>query len=219
MIDPRTAGDESTCPSDDLFLDIFLKNHPNPGKSTLIEHLEACPVCRVKLDLLRDLDPVLQQQSRRLRPLARASRRELEKRFRPDGRTRQMGVLRALASAATASALLLTIIFLTGFPPREDAATERGRADKTLSLPAGQVSAAPRLFVWDPVPSADIYRFELIADNLRHIAVLDSANPWILIPAEIQKELRPGQTYIWTIEAFDNGGMKIGEFNKQFELK
>jgi len=173
----------------------------------------------VKFGLLRELDPVLQTQFRRFRPLARASRRELQNRFRLPGESRRQGLFRFLVAAGSAAALLLAVFVLPGLPPRGNDALERGGMTDNISLPSGCLTEPPLLFVWTPLPDGDGYRFELIGENLGLLAALSTKEPWAMIPASVRKGLAPGRTYLWTVEAVNDDGVKIGQWRRYFELK
>jgi len=219
MIDEKGGRGDGACPSDDRFLDFFLEKNGGPGEEGLLDHLRNCSDCRVKFGLLRELDPVLWAQFRRFRPLARASRRELRNRLRRPGMAGRRGLVRFLAAAGSAAALLLAVFVLPGLPPRGNDALERGGITDNISLPSGCLTEPPLLFVWTPLPDGDGYRFELIEENLGLLATLSLKEPWAMIPASVRKGLVPGRTYLWTVEAINDDGVKIGYWRRYFELK
>jgi hypothetical protein len=219
LTDEKAARGDDLCPSDDRFLDFFLEKKCGPGAEALLDHLHNCPDCRAKFGLLRELDPVLRAQFPRLRPLARASRRELRNRERRPGEAGKRGRFRFLAAAGSAAALLLAVFVLPGLPPRGNDALERGGMADNMALPSGLMTEPPLLFVWTPPPGGDGYRFELIDESLGLLASFSTKAPWILIPVAVRDSLAPGQTYLWTVEAVNDDGVKIGFWRHHFELK
>lgn len=219
MIDENAARGEGACPPDDRFLDFFLEKNGGPEAEALLDHLRHCSECRVKFGLLRELDPVLRAQFHRFRPLARASRRELRNRIRRPGEAGRRGRFRLLAAAGSTAALLLAVFVLPGLPPRGNDALERGGMADNISLPSGRVTEPPLLFVWTPPPGGDSYQFELIDEKLRPLASISTKVPWALIPTSIRAGLALGQTYIWTVEAVNDDGVRIGYWRHHFELK
>jgi len=218
MINTKETN-ETSCPPDSRFVDFFLKMLPGTEESALLDHLVTCSRCRAKFDILRDLDPVLRKTASRLSPLARASRRELRNRFLVRRKTGRTGRLISLAAAGSAAAVLLTIVLVRGLPVPNGQAAERGFQKAMASLPRGPVLEAPRLFVWKPVPGGEYYRFELIDEKLRHLAVLSTRDNWVLLPAEVQREIQPGRTFIWTVAAYDDEDIKLGEYRWHFDSR
>jgi hypothetical protein len=218
MIEAERAN-EASCPQDSRFVDFFLKTLPGTEESALLDHLTACSSCRAKFDILRDLDPVLRESARDLSPLARASLRELRNRFRIHSRSGRRGRLISLTAAGTVATVIFGIVFLGGLPIPNRLDAERGLQANAMSLPRGRVAAAPRLFVWKPVPGGEYYDFELIDEQLRHLAVLSTRENWVLIPADIQKKILPGRTFIWTIVAYDDENIKLGEYRGYFDSR
>jgi len=217
MMEPEAKEKAGSCPSEERFLDFFLGNNPGSEDETILDHIDRCPDCRIKFGLLRDLEPVLERQIRRLQPLARASRRELRAGFRADGRSRRGA--RILAAAGITAMVALSFAAWIIFQPRGHDTVERGNAAVASSLPNGRLAEAPRLFVWEPVPGAESYRFALIDESLSLVAEANSAENWILLSASIRKDIRPGRTYIWTVDAYDDGGVKIGSIPRYFYTK
>jgi len=87
------------------------------------------------------------------------------------------------------------------------------------ALPEGSLTEAPRLFFWTHVPGGDSYRFELIDDELQSLGAATSTKPWIILPVEVSRRLRPGRTYLWTVEVIGDDNLKIGEIRRFFELR
>ncbi len=88
-----------------------------------------------------------------------------------------------------------------------------------LALPEGPLEEAPRLFFWTHIPGGNSYRFELIDDELQSLETATSTKPWIILPVEVYRRLRPKRTYIWTVEVISDDNLKIGEIRRFFELR
>lgn len=213
IVDP---GNEH-CPSDEMFLDYLLTRKSGREREILINHLRFCTDCRTKARILMDVDSSLKQNARRLRPLAKASFREIRA-YSRSSRTRTAASWFRRFALIGAGAVL-SVFLLTG--TMRDSGYLRG-AERTiggLSLPNGSISTAPRLFAWNHVPGGEYYQFELIDDHLRVLVSEGTNRAWVLISESVQKMLRPNGTYIWTVEAFDGGANKIGEFRKYIDFR
>ena len=215
---PINSNSES-CPGKEEFVQFFLNRAPAAAAEELTDHLRSCDACRRKFEILRDVGPALRDQKARLRPLARASRRELNSRFRSQ-KPRGQGARFRLFGAIGAS-LGVVLFGLLLFRNPNSADTLRGSVNTLpgLALPEGPLAEAPRLFFWTHVPGGDSYRFELIDDELQSLETATSTKPWILLPESVQRRLRPGRTYLWTVEVVSDDNLRIGEIRRYFEIR
>ena len=115
-------------------------------------------------------------------------------------------------AAATAAFLLILK------PPAQDG-TLRSPASARLRLinPAGRLAQAPTVFRWSEVPGADYYLYELTEDTLETIVAATSAfGPSFTLTPEMRARLKPGRTYIWSVEAHSDDGFKIESTRQSF---
>lgn len=219
MIDNPVGPEEIACPTDEQFLELCLEKSPRPENEALLDHFRTCPDCRTKFRILLDVDSALRKDARRLRPLARASRREIRRELRPTGTARRRRAARWMAVAGSAAAILLAVVFRPGLLPREDGFSIRGESAEVVALPSGRILAPPLLFVWEPAAGGESYRYELIDEDLRLLSAQTTFNPWILLPAEVKPVLQSGRTYIWTVDAVNDEGIIIRRTVRHFEME
>jgi len=185
----------------------------------VLDHLRDCRACRVKYEILLNVDTTLRRNEERLFPLALASLREIRAKIRGFRQVGRIPWVRQSASVGAIVVLFLAAFLILGKPGIENTLRGSDRASFKLMIPQGPVSAAPRLFYWTHVPQGDQYRFELIDDELQTLITLTTKDAWILIPESIQKKILSHRTYLWTIEAINDDNLRIAESRGYFELK
>lgn len=217
MTDERGVREDRPCPAEDRFLDIILEKNGGPESESLLDHLRDCDECRAKFDSLRELEPVLRARFRNLRPLARASRREIRNQFGKPLISGRKRFIRTMAVAVSGVALLVTVIALPALEVND--ALERGGTADIPANPSGSLTEPPCLFVWMPVVGAENYHFKLIDEGLRLLASISTRNPWILIPADVREKLTPGRTYLWSVETSNDDDLVIDRRRWHFDLR
>jgi hypothetical protein len=208
-----------TCPENEEFVRFFLTRKLNAADEALADHVRTCEDCRKKFEILREIGPAVRKDTVRLRPLARASRRELRSRMgRPEHQAHSLKFRLICAFGASIGLILFGWILFRN-PNAADTLRGSERSLPGLAIPQGPLAEAPRLFFWTHVPQGDYYRFELIDDELQSLVKLTTRNAWMLIPETVHNRLRPGRTYLWTVEAVRDDNMKIGDIRGYFEIR
>jgi hypothetical protein len=210
---------KESCPENEEFVRFFLNKKLTRNGETLIDHIRNCGICRLKYKTLWDMDSALRKDEDRLSPLAQASFREIRAGMRTSPRTGRAAWTRRFAALGAFAGLLLVVFLVLGKSGLEDTLRGSSRTPFSLMIPQGPVSDAPRLFFWAHVPKGEVYRFELIDDELQTLIALTTPDAWVLIPESIQKQIRSRRIYLWTVEAVSDDNLKIGESRGYFELK
>ncbi len=139
------------------------------------------------------------------------------RRIRGDDRRRRLPRF-VTVRAAVAFAVLITAAASVFFysrtrPPDVD------RGDRTgirLIEPAGTLQRAPSIFRWEAVGNADIYEFEIFDEELRSVLVRGIKSTSVTLSSEEMSRLRPGRTYYWDVEAFDDENRPIASGQRSF---
>jgi len=89
-----------------------------------------------------------------------------------------------------------------------------------LVEPEGQIRKPPALFKWTPVQKANSYTFELIDDNLQTLIRQNGIRQNSYgVPSDVQKKMARGKPYIWTVEVYDDLGLKVDSGQQHFEIE
>ena len=87
--------------------------------------------------------------------------------------------------------------------------------------PAGDIDGPPLYLKWNPIDQADSYEVKIIDEYLTVVARFDPnplTNDSVRIPEEVRSRFKPGITYIWIVEAFNDAHEKIAEAEKHFVI-
>jgi len=209
---------KANCPSDQALTRFFRREAGRAEIEALADHVRLCPRCRVRFDALRLVEVEIRSRQKEFLVLARKSLAEIN-------RTRQTGFAQRLRLwAPKAAVALLTIAaataaFLLILRPTARDGILRSPDSTRLRLisPAGRLAQAPTIFRWSEIQGADCYFFELIDDSLETIVPLTGIyTPSFILPPEAQAKMRPGRTYVWSVEARGDDGLKIESSRQSF---
>jgi hypothetical protein len=209
---------KTNCPSDEALISFFSRDRVRAGIEALADHVRLCPRCRIRFDALRAVEAEVRSRESEFLALAKRSLREADK----AGRARARRGLRTWAPQAAAALLtvaMATAAFLLILRPAAQDGILRSPDSIRLKLisPAGRLAHAPAVFQWSEVTGADSYFFELIDDSLEMIvAMTQTFSPSFVLPPEAQAKMRPGRTYIWSVEARGDDGLKIEAARRSF---
>jgi hypothetical protein len=214
-----TMDDDKTVCLADEALKRFFGREAGPAEiEALADHVRRCPRCRIRFDALRLVDVEVRSRKREFLALAGRSLREWKRSEKQKALPRRRRwALRAAAvflmiAAATAAFLLID-------KPGAQDGTLRSKGSARLHLisPDGRQSQAPADFRWSEVPDADSYFFELIDDTLETIVPVTLIySPSFILPPDVRAKLRPGRTYVWSVEARGDDGLKIESSRQSF---
>ena len=209
---------KTSCPSDEALTRFFRREAGRAEIEALADHVRLCPRCRIRFDALRAVETEIRSRQKEFLALAKRSLREADK----AGRARSPRGLRAWAPRAAVALLTIaaaTAAFLLILRPTAQDGILRSPDSARLRLisPAGRLAQAPTIFRWSELPGADNYFFELIDDSLETIVPRTGIyTPPFILPPEAQAKMRPGRTYIWSIEARGDDGFKIESARRSF---
>jgi hypothetical protein len=89
-----------------------------------------------------------------------------------------------------------------------------------LLEPHGSLKRPPAVFKWTPVKNAEKYVFELINNDLQTVVQTEIITATdFSMPAEVQEKIVRGKTYIWSVEVYDDEGIKIDSGQQYFEIR
>ena len=194
----------------------------------LEEHADGCPACAAERDLARlfeageDGGPS-RGRGLRGRPAGGGIAGQAgcggapagaEGRAVPVPRSSAGGLVTRLAAAAMV--VLAAGLFLQRFtaapplpaPPVRAAWCAVGRW--RLLAPLGDVAAAPVELRWEPRPGAVSYKVRLWRWTIRCSGRRPSRRPPARLPAEVAQSLQPAVSYVWSVEALDAQGARLG---------
>jgi hypothetical protein len=213
MDDART-----NCPSDEALVRFFSREAGRAEIEALADHVRRCPRCRVRFEALRLVEAEVLSRREEFLGLAGKSLREIKKAAKSTS-PRGLRLWAPKAAAALLTIAAATAAFLLILRPAAQDGTLRSPASARLRLisPAGRLAQAPTVFRWSTVPGADSYFFELIDDTLETIVPLtDFPSTSYALPPQARAKMRPGRTYIWSVEARSDDGFKIESTRQSF---
>jgi|GEM_PF-3020020 len=119
---------------------------------------------------------------------------------------------RAVAAGTLAFAVLAGVRWISvqppGLPDRVPESVTRGTRIEAL-YPMGEVTAVPRELRWRPYQDAAVYQAHLLSVDDSILWEGNSNRPRILLPEGLRSHLHPRVVYFWTIDAFDEEGLRL----------
>jgi hypothetical protein len=209
---------KKNCPSDEALILFFRRETGRAEIEALADHVRLCPRCRVRFEALRLVEAEVLSRREEFLGLAGKSLGEIRgaaKNTFPRG-------LRHWAPKAAAALLTIAAAgaaFLLILKPAAQDGTLRSPASARLRLisPAGRLAQAPTVFRWSEIPEANYYLYELTEDTLETIvASTTTFGPSFTLTPEMRARLKPGRTYIWSVEAHSDDGFKIESTRQSF---
>ena len=218
------------CPPAESFLEAEAGALDAEARRRLEEHAAGCPACAAERDLARlfeageeagDVRPEdvafvvgRLEAASPVKPLKATARPERKVLPFPAARSRPAVWLTRLAAAAVVilAAGLFLQRFMAGPPlpaPPVSGGVVRGGEVETLS-PLGDVAAAPAELRWEPRPGAVAYKVRLLAVDDTVLWQATVPAPPAHLPAEVAHSLQPAVSYVWTVEALDAQGARLG---------
>jgi hypothetical protein len=193
----------------------------------LEEHADGCPACAAERDLARLFEAgeagVLPEDvafvvgrleaASPVKPAAAAPRPE-RKVLQFPSRSRPAVWMTRLAAAAMV--ILAAGLFLQRFmaapplpaPPASGGVVRGGEVE--LLAPLGDVAAAPTELRWVPRPGAVSYKVRLLAVDDTVLWEAKVPAPPARLPAVVAQRLQPAVSYVWSVEALDAQGARLG---------
>lgn len=219
------------CPPAESFLEAEAGALDPEARRRLDEHADGCRACAAERDLARLFDPGgeagaeagdIRQEDlafvigrlEAASPVKTPSRPARQVLPFPVSRSRPSAWITRLAAAAVV--ILAAGLFLQRFmaapplpAPPGSGGVMRGGEVEPLS-PLGDVEAAPAELRWEPRPGAASYRVRLRAvdDTVLWEAMVPA--PPARLPADVAQNLQPAVSYVWSVEALDAQGARLG---------
>jgi len=212
---------------------MFLQGADIGQKDQFVDHIFSCPECQLKFETLNSLRRQLRTVEKELpcatlsaaeekafRKMAKARLRELKRKppkaFFNSARLRPFRILSASA-ALVIFCLAGYLLFNSVVKPRSFRAPDNGNV--RLIEPKGKLNAAPSIFRWSLVKSADGYYFKIIGDDLQTIYEDYTSQTSIQINEEIRNKLSGGKAYIWSIEAIAEDARRLSFSQEHFVIE
>lgn len=212
---------KTSCPDQDTFAKIFLNEAGTEEREAFIDHVLECGPCRSQFDVLKQVGKEFRSQEGEFFPIARESWKELE--------AQKKGIRSVWAwsrPARPASGVLmilglLAVSYLFLVRPSPTNVLRTGEKPRLrLVEPEGQIRKPPALFKWTPVLKADSYTFELIDDNLQTLIHQDGLRQNSYgVPLDVRKKMTRGKPYLWTVDVYDDLGLKVDSGQQHFEIE
>jgi anti-sigma factor RsiW len=177
---------------------------PSSERAPLEAHLAGCEYCRARLALAVN---ALRESSR-----ARS--------FRAG---RRIAVVGLAAAAALAGVLLLSRSAMRpGPPPAEIRAPEPEAGTPPLlvvePVPGSTVSKAALRFVWKGIGADVLYQVTVSAADGRTLWSTRSADTLAVPTGALRRELQPGQSYFWRVDALLANLRSVTSGDRRFEV-
>ncbi len=213
---PKTA-----CPDRDLFASVLLSEAGAEEREALIGHVIKCRACAVRFHVLKQVGREFRSREAEFLRLARPSLKELQSLKRATWPGQAWPVPIRLAAGLLIVLGLLAAVYLVFLQPLDTEVLRSGETAKfRLIEPEGRIPKPPLVFRWTPALRADTYTFELTGDDLGSIiregGLKQSSYD---LPADAQKKMAKGKFYIWTVEAYDELGLKTESDIQYFEIE
>jgi hypothetical protein len=229
----RTAYEdvEAGCPPPEAFLEAESRALDPQVRSRLAAHADRCPACAAERDLARLFDAGPEAGDVRPEDLAFVvSRLEAAPPARTaaapapapprtlpfPGRRRAPAWTNWARLAAAALVILVAGLFLQRFfaapplpGPSSSGGVVRGGEVEPLA-PVGEVAAVPAELRWEPRPGAASYRVRLRTVDDAVLWEGTVAAPPARLPAEVAGRLQRAVAYVWSVEALDASGARLG---------
>jgi hypothetical protein len=189
----------------------WIEHHAVEDRARVLTHLAGCEPCRAALaDLVRNQPSLVSSAEAAPHGYAAYTR------MRP---AQTIGWLRTYAAAAV---IVLAAAAGTWW------AFEQRRAEEPIDLrgttiqaiaPSGRVRG-PIEFRWSSPYDAASYRLRIRDGSGTVLAAVSSVTDRARLPPALRDQLRPGQTYAWTVEALDRHGDVIaGSETRTFTIE
>lgn len=232
------------CPDDETFIDVFLGRAGLRAKEKIVDHALKCKSCALKFDMLVRLQDKINEyefsecgraeeaQYKEFWDAAKQKMGEIESGRRPFrfGFGSEFGGRFGLRLGhwvgsfpkkylAAVGALVMVFMGYLAYTNWFHKEVYRDFGERSLVLlePIGEIEGPPMYLKWKAIDQADGYDVRIIDEYLTTVAILDpNNNDSITIPEEIRARLKPGITYIWVVEAFNEEDIKIAEAQKHF---
>ena len=225
----ENSGNGSPCPSPEALAKSLQTELSAGERETLIDHVLACPECRVRFDVLREVQAEIRANQSHFRSLAAQSRRELRaarrKALRSDPARIRPGLPRR-AWGFAAAGLLLVLIGVTAYSVLFNQSPfkfSRKSADQTLTvLPPILLSDGKTMLLrWEAVPGVDKYQLSVVDEALNPLIEEfgTAARAYVFYLDRHPGVLDPGKTFLLTVQAYDDDGMTIAKASKLFSIR
>ncbi len=208
-----------TCPTDEALARFFGRTADRDEVEACADHIRACPRCRLRLEALQAVESELAARLGEFVPLARRSlnAQRATAGVPPAARRRWAPAAAAALLLVTAAAGVLLVLRPAGRTPE---ILRSGRLSPlSLIEPKGTLAQAPTAFRWSAVRGADGYFFELFDEALETvIPKFKVTDLGITLTPDQRAGLRPGRTYIWSVEAYGDDGITIEIARQSFVI-
>jgi len=117
--------------------------------------------------------------------------------------------------SAAALAAICALVFSFG-PNNPPALAERLSAPEvwrsgnlSLVAPLDSVAEAPATLIWHPTDGANRYQVHLFEVDRTEIWKAEVDGTEVTVPAAVRRQMGPGRSYLWRVEAVGSSGRKI----------
>jgi hypothetical protein len=212
---------KTSCPDQDTFARVFLNEASANEREAFIDHVLDCRACLLQFNILKQVGTKIRSREVEFSRLALESWKELKAQKRIAGPRRAWAGAARMAAGLLVVAGLLAAAYLVLLQPSQKEVLRSGEMRKLrLIEPEGKIPKPPALFKWTPVRKAESYTFELIDDNLQTLVRQDGIKRNSFnVPPGVQKKMAKGTPYIWTIEVYDDLGLKVDSGQQSFEIE
>jgi hypothetical protein len=209
------------CPPAESFLEAEAGALDAEARRRLEEHADGCPACAAERDLARlfeagEAGVLPEDVAFVVGRLEAASPVKPERKVLPFPAARRRPAVWLTRLAAAAVVILAAGLFLQRFmaspplpaPPASGGVVRGGEVE--LLSPLGDVAAAPAELGWEPRPGAVSYKVRLLAVDDTVLWEATVPAPPARLPAEVAQSLQPAVSYVWSVEALDAQGARLG---------
>jgi len=224
----------ATCPKDDSFQRAFLHELSDEEKETFLDHVFACPTCRLKFEALKSLDRELREKGGEISGAALSSAerkaflkmsavrfREIKNEVRKKGKPAFSDFPHRLGTRPVIVISCLILMVLAGYFifSRYEAYREGKGGRLQLIEPKGTVKDPPTVFSWKAYKNAEVYIFKLIDEDLQTLEIEHIKTTSYVLDETAKRKLEKEKNYIWTVEAQDNDLNRLAVAQERFIIK
>jgi hypothetical protein len=217
------------CPIEESFVLYISGELGEPEETRFLDHTARCPACRLRLNTLSSIRTELIAREKDIPEVALSPRdgKELRELARSQmrARPRKSGIFSPRiirAGGILAAGILLAVL---GYRLSVKISNPRPilRGEKQIEIrlrqPEGKIKEAPKVFSWSKVADSDVYRLEIVDDDLNLVFNASLAGTRLHLPEEVRQKLQRQKPYLWTVSASDDDARELASASGYFEIE
>jgi len=224
------SDEKTSCPSNDLLINVFFAPTSDEEKEALVDHIFACPFCRIKFEALESLgrqlkakeanfpdEALTSSEAKAFNKMAKRQLREIEKPKQPIS----FYFMRKKTAFAAVALVVLIISGFIVFKPFSQSDIFRDTPSREFRVlePKGIVESPPMRFHWTDYPGSDGYFLQIVDENLRTVMTVSEQTTSYSLKDDPSKIFERGKYYFWSVMAKSDDGIQLAIARESFIIK